>query len=144
MAFCCVMWSSIRKCSFIKFRCFIMRTFASELIIRTITGRGPPSVSRHSMYCKDVSAVYVYKYLAEVFFENFLSLLTSTQYFILHFCEFCWSLCRNIFQFIWKSNCNKVKRQIVTQDFLKGGLKMLDINNFTASLKCTWIKKGNQ
>ena len=44
MAFCCVMWSSIRKCSFIKFRCFIMRTFASELIIRTITGRGPPSL----------------------------------------------------------------------------------------------------
>ena len=50
-------------------------------------------------------------------------------------------LCRDIFEFIWKSKCDKVKRQIVTQDFLKGGLKMLDINNFIASLKCTWIKK---
>ena len=49
-------------------------------------------------------------------------------------------LCRDIFEFIWKSKCDKVKRQIVSQDFLKGGLKMLDINNFIASLKCTWIK----
>ena len=62
------------------FRCFIMRTSASELIIRTITGRRPPSVSRYSMYCKDVSAVYVYEYFAEVFFENFFWLLTPTKY----------------------------------------------------------------
>ena len=31
-----------QKILFHQFRCFIMRTFASELIIRTITWRGPP------------------------------------------------------------------------------------------------------
>ena len=54
------------------------------------------------------------------------------------------SLIKKLFEFIWKSRCDKVKREIVTQNFLKGGLKMVNIHNFIASLKCTWIKKLTQ
>jgi hypothetical protein len=39
------------------------------------------------------------------------------------------------------SQTDKVKRQIVTQDYLKGGLKMVEIIFFFISLKCTWIKR---
>lgn len=34
-----------------------------------------------------------------------------------------------------------VKRQLVTQDFLKGGLKLLDVHDFVFFLKCSWIKR---
>lgn len=51
------------------------------------------------------------------------------------------SLNTAIFNFIWKSKGDKVKRKIVTQDYTKGGLKMLDVHNFVSSLKCLWIKR---
>ena len=50
-------------------------------------------------------------------------------------------LCANIFEFIWKSKCDKVKRAVVTQEYLSGGLKMVNIDHFIKSLKCSWIKK---
>ena len=46
-----------------------------------------------------------------------------------------------IFEFLWKSRVDKVKRSVTTQDYLSGGLKMVDINNFITSLKCSWIKR---
>ena len=45
------------------------------------------------------------------------------------------------------SNCDKVKREIITQNTEKGGLKMIDLKFFITSLKCSWIKriiKGGQ
>ena len=45
------------------------------------------------------------------------------------------SLCKDIFEFIWKAKCDKVKRVVVTQDYYCWGLKMVK------SLKCSWIKK---
>ena len=51
------------------------------------------------------------------------------------------SLNKYFFEYIWNSKTDKVKRQIVTQDYLKGGLKMVDIKMFLISLKCTWIKR---
>lgn len=39
------------------------------------------------------------------------------------------SLIRGLFEFIWKSKCDKVKREVVSFDFLKGGLKMVNIAN---------------
>ena len=55
--------------------------------------------------------------------------------------SFLYTLDNAHFQFLWKSKKrNKVKRQIVTQEMLKGGLKMLDTYNFVCSLKCSWIK----
>ena len=35
-----------------------------------------------------------------------------------------------IFEFLWKSGVEKVKRSVTTQDYLSGGLKMVDIDNF--------------
>lgn len=54
------------------------------------------------------------------------------------------SLSKSLYEFIWNSKCDKVKREIVTLDYLKGGLKMVNISNFMASLKCLWIKKLTQ
>lgn len=54
------------------------------------------------------------------------------------------SLSKSLFELIWNSKCNKVKREIVTLDYLKGGLKMINISNFMASLKCSWIKTLTQ
>ena len=51
------------------------------------------------------------------------------------------SLNNCFFEFIWNSKIDKVKRQTVTQDYLKGGLKMVDVKHFILSLKCTWIKR---
>ena len=35
----------------------------------------------------------------------------------------------------------KIKRDIIINDYLNGGLKMRDIQSFSNSLKATWIKK---
>ena len=48
---------------------------------------------------------------------------------------------KTIFEFLWKSKIDKVKRSVITQDYSSGGLKMVDINNFITSLKCSWIKR---
>lgn len=52
----------------------------------------------------------------------FISLSTPNEAFLS-------SLNRAIFNFLWKSKVDKVKRQIVTQDYTKGGLRMLDVYN---------------
>ena len=51
------------------------------------------------------------------------------------------SLCEDVFEFIWKAKCDKVKRVVVTKDYYCGVLKMVNIDNFIKSLKCSWIKK---
>lgn len=56
------------------------------------------------------------------------------------------NLTTQLFRFIWGSDCDKVKRTIVTQHHLQGGLNMLNLRNFILSLKCSWIQrliKGN-
>jgi hypothetical protein len=50
------------------------------------------------------------------------------------------NLYKIIFEFLWKCSVDKVKRSLTTQDYLSGGIKMVDINNFITSLKCSWIK----
>ena len=40
-----------------------------------------------------------------------------------------------IFEFLWDNKPDKIKRQTITQDYEKGGLKMLDIYKFLNSLK---------
>ena len=52
-----------------------------------------------------------------------------------------------LFHFIWKAKCDKVKRDIVTQEKSFGGLSMTNISNHINVMKCTWIKrifKGGQ
>lgn len=53
-------------------------------------------------------------------------------------------LIKSLFEFIWKSKCDKVKKEIVTLGYLKGGLTMVNISSFMAALKCSWIKKLTQ
>jgi hypothetical protein len=50
-------------------------------------------------------------------------------------------LCKSIFEFLWRSSVDKVKRSVITQDYLSGGIKMVDLNNFITSLKYAWIKR---
>ena len=46
-----------------------------------------------------------------------------------------------LYHFLWNSSNNKIKRDIVTQDYCEGGLKMVDIRFFVDSLKLSWIKR---
>ena len=45
------------------------------------------------------------------------------------------------FSFLWNDKGDKIKRDIMINDYSNGGLKMLDIESFSKSLKATWIKK---
>ena len=42
---------------------------------------------------------------------------------------------------LWNGNNDKIKRSIMINYYLEGGLKMIDIASFNKSLKATWIKK---
>ena len=55
----------------------------------------------------------------------------------------------NIFySFLWNQKGDKIKRNVMINDYSNGGLKMIDIQSFNKSLKAMWIKKyldsGNQ
>ena len=43
--------------------------------------------------------------------------------------------------FIWDGKPDKIKRSTLIQNYEKGGIKMINIENFIMSLKVTWIKK---
>ena len=50
--------------------------------------------------------------------------------------------------FLWNGKGDKIKRDIMINNYPEGGLKMIDILSFNKALKDTWIKKyldtGNQ
>ena len=45
------------------------------------------------------------------------------------------------YNFLWNDKDNKIKRNIIINDYSEGGLKMIDIDSFNRSLKAKWIKK---
>ena len=45
------------------------------------------------------------------------------------------------YNFLWNGKGDKIKRNVMTNDYSQGGLKMIDILSFNKSLKATWIKK---
>ena len=45
------------------------------------------------------------------------------------------------YNFLWNDKGDKIKRNILINDYSEGGLKMIDIASFNRSLKATWIKK---
>ena len=45
------------------------------------------------------------------------------------------------FKFIWDNKPDKIKRSTLKKNYLNGGLNMIDLNNFIAGLKCTWIRR---
>ena len=42
---------------------------------------------------------------------------------------------------LWNDKGDKIKRNIMINDYSEGGLKMIDIDSFNRSLKAVWIKK---
>ena len=64
----------------------------------------------------------------------FISLPTPPSYILS-------TLTSDLFHFIWNKNCDKIKRETVTQDKYLGGLKMINLGNFITSLKCSWVKR---
>ena len=46
-----------------------------------------------------------------------------------------------MYDFLWDSKPAKIKREILTMDYGKGGLKMIDLETFIKSLKICWIKR---
>ena len=51
------------------------------------------------------------------------------------------SLNKDLVEFIWKFRSDKIKRSLVTQDYLSGGLKIFIIDHFITALKSSWIKR---
>ena len=45
------------------------------------------------------------------------------------------------YTFLWNGKGDKIKRDVMINDYPNGGLKMIDIQSFSKSLKVTWIKK---
>lgn len=64
----------------------------------------------------------------------FISLPTPSSKFIKDLNEI-------LFNFLWKSKVDKIKRKQITQEYSDGGLKMIEINNYIQSLKSSWIRR---
>ena len=45
------------------------------------------------------------------------------------------------FDFLWNSKGVKIKRNVITQNYGNGGLRMIDISSFNKALKSVWIRK---
>ena len=45
------------------------------------------------------------------------------------------------FKFIWQNKPEKLKRDLITQDYKVGGLKMINLSNFVIALKSSWIRR---
>ena len=56
--------------------------------------------------------------------------------------DFIKSLQDMCFNFLWKNVPDKIRRQVVMQGYEKGGLRMVDINQFISALKISWIRRS--
>ena len=46
-----------------------------------------------------------------------------------------------LFNFMWNSKIDKIKRKVITKNYTCGGLKMIDLDQYIKGLKCTWIRR---
>ena len=46
-----------------------------------------------------------------------------------------------IYKFIWKDKREKVKRETMNKNYLKGGLKMIVIDKYIEAIQIKWVKK---
>ena len=46
-----------------------------------------------------------------------------------------------MYNFVWDGKPDKIKQEILTSDYDKGGLRMIDIEKFIWSLKISWVKR---
>ena len=51
------------------------------------------------------------------------------------------NLQKNFFHFIWQSETDRIKREILMQEYDRGGLKMINLKNYICALKSTWIRR---
>ena len=49
-----------------------------------------------------------------------------------------------LYTFLWNGKGDKIKRNVIINDYCDGGLKMIDIFSFNKSLKVTWIPTQQQ
>ena len=45
------------------------------------------------------------------------------------------------YHFLWEGKPDKIKRANITQTYVQGGLKMINLENFVKAMKCTWIRR---
>lgn len=48
---------------------------------------------------------------------------------------------RMFFNFIWQSPTDRIKREVLCQDYFNGGLKMVELNSYINALKIGWIRR---
>ena len=48
-----------------------------------------------------------------------------------------------VFRYLWDGKPEKINRKRVCQDYLHGGMRMVDVFNFEKSLKLSWLKQLN-
>ena len=46
-----------------------------------------------------------------------------------------------LFNFLWNGKTDKVKRDVIIQDYMNGGLKMVDLCSYVDALKLSWIRR---
>lgn len=46
-----------------------------------------------------------------------------------------------LFQFIWQSKVDRIKRNVMIQNYEEGGVKMINLDLFLKSLKVSWIRR---
>jgi len=63
-----------------------------------------------------------------------LTTLPTSQQFIKEINEL-------FYDFLWSGRGDKIKRNTLTNDYPEVGLRMVDIESFSKSLKTIWIKK---
>lgn len=51
------------------------------------------------------------------------------------------TLNKMFFNFIWQSKVDRIKRDVLMQEYDKGGLKMIHLDKYILALKCTWIRR---
>lgn len=48
---------------------------------------------------------------------------------------------KNFFAFIWQSRVDRIKRDLLMQEYDNGGLKMINLQNYVTALKLTWLRR---
>ena len=55
--------------------------------------------------------------------------------------EFLKDLDQLLLRFLWGGKTNKIKKKIICKSYEEGGLKMVDIHSFLATLKISWLQR---
>ena len=73
-------------------------------------------------------------FILSKFNHLFMSLPSPNDFFLKQFSKI-------LYGYLWDDKPDKIKRLQLTQDYLDGGIKMIDIANYICSIKITWIRR---